>query len=84
MLHVILKPPFDELGLPNQCAHFEIGQSTQGINIDLVESVWADGAELIEIIKHFEGVPKRFNRFNTDPTMKWFGPDAQFIVANWT
>lgn len=98
MLHVILKPPFNEL-LANQefdrgelspdhkykCAHFEIGQSTAAVNLDLVDSVWADGPELVEIIKNFEGVPKRFNRhYDHDQTMKWFGDDARFIVANWT
>lgn len=97
MLHVIIRPPFDELldlspikrteqGVNDkyQCAHFGVGQSTAAIPIDLVKSVWADGPELIEIIKHFESVPKRFNRFNVDPTMKWFGDHAKFIVANWT
>jgi len=105
MLHVILRPPFDELQpykvydhvfgdtettetvspkCVRCCAHFEIGQPASAIPIALIESVWADGNELIEIIKHFEGIPKRFNRFNLDPTMKWFGDDAKFIVANWT
>jgi Zn-finger nucleic acid-binding protein len=89
MLHVILKPPFDEL-LANpeakcKCAHFEIGESANEVNIDLVESVWADGAELDLIMRSFEGIPKRFHRHaDHDQTSKWFGDDAKFIVANWT
>lgn len=101
MLHVILRPPFDELQ-PYKvhdhvfgdtetvkpkcvCIHFEIGQSTEQINIDLVESVWADGAELDLIFRSFEGIPKRFHRHaDHDQTTKLFGDDAKFIVANWT
>lgn len=98
MLHIILRPPFNELLKDDpvyqklisednkyKCAHFEIGQSTSAVPIDLVESVWADGAELDLIYRSFEGIPKRFHRYpDHDQTSKWFGPDAQFIVANWT
>jgi len=92
MLHVIFTPPFDDL-LKNTSyltTQFEIGQSTNAINPDLVQCVIADGTELVEIVKYFEGIPKRFlNHYATeevksDATMKWFGDDAKFIVANWT
>lgn len=93
MLHVILRPPFDELlelapierteqGVNNKysCAHFEIGQSTSAVPIDLIESVWADENELYFIFREFTGISMRLNT----STVKWFGDDARFIVANWS
>lgn len=103
MLHVILRPPFDELQ-PYKvhdhvfgdtetvkpkcvCAHFEIGDSTKEINLDLVESVLAEDFELRHIFTYFSGLPMRFieNDLRTlAPQQQWFGDDAKFIVANWT
>ena len=85
MLHVVFTPPFDDL-LKNASyltSQFVIGQSTKDINPDLVQSVLADGIELVHILNKFTGIP--FAGLNDVPTnMSWFGDDAKFIVANWT
>lgn len=87
MLHIILDPPFDEVA--KKCSHFEIGDSTELINLDTVNSVVADGHELDFIEYHFTGIPMRLkadraNAGSSELSQQWFGDHAKFIVANWT
>ena len=66
---------------PSLCHEWHVGMPFPlpfGTDIQGVVEVQADCDELNFVCEHFRDLPIRITR----STMRWFGDDAKFIVAN--